>query len=241
MLLANQLQDLGDIKGTMYDFENSGDILAKHTHTEEDVHITIVARGKVKAQSHDWEQVATAGQIINFRPREPHEIIALEDNTRIFNIIKKHNGVVNETQQIIIPSGVPEVKIMAVSNVFTRLMTFANVGDVENGHTHTYNHATLVSSGSVRVAVYDNPEGAPISEKTFTAPSMIYIPKDKYHKLTSLEPNTVCACIHALRTIDEDIIDPAFLVEQLNGGNNIIANAIQNKYGKELKPFSDVV
>ena len=27
--------------------------------------------------------------MLNFRPDEPHEFIALEDNTRIFNIIKK--------------------------------------------------------------------------------------------------------------------------------------------------------
>ena len=92
MLLVNELNNLGDIKGKMYDFEKSGDVLTKHVHTENDVHITIVARGKIKAYSHDWEKDAVAGQLIDFRPGEPHEIMALEDNTRIFNIIKKHGG-----------------------------------------------------------------------------------------------------------------------------------------------------
>lgn len=88
MLLGKPLENLGAIRGVMYDFERSGDVLPKHNHTEGDVHITIVARGKIKAYSHDWELDAVAGQILDFRPGEPHEILALEDNTRIFNIIK---------------------------------------------------------------------------------------------------------------------------------------------------------
>jgi quercetin dioxygenase-like cupin family protein len=99
MLSVKPLENLGDIKGAIYDFEKSGDILPKHVHDEDTVHITIVARGKIKAYSHDWEKEAIAGQILDFRPNEPHEIMALEDGTRIFNILKKHNGVVNDYQQ----------------------------------------------------------------------------------------------------------------------------------------------
>lgn len=96
MLLVNQLENLGDIHGTMYDFEKAGDILPKHVHAESDVHITIVARGRLKAYSHDWEIEAGPGKLIDFRVGEPHELMALEDNTRIFNILKKHNGVSND-------------------------------------------------------------------------------------------------------------------------------------------------
>jgi quercetin dioxygenase-like cupin family protein len=97
MLLVNPL-NLGDIHGAIYDFEFAGDILPKHTHTENDVHITIVTRGKLKAYSHDWEKEAIAGQVIDFRVGEPHELMALEDNTRIVNIIKKHGGILNDTR-----------------------------------------------------------------------------------------------------------------------------------------------
>jgi quercetin dioxygenase-like cupin family protein len=89
MLLTKILENLGDIRGTIYDFEKSGDILGKHVHDETNVHITIVAKGKIKAYSHDWEIEAEAGRILDFRPHEPHEIMALEDNTRIVNIVKK--------------------------------------------------------------------------------------------------------------------------------------------------------
>lgn len=97
MLSVKPLENLGDIRGAMYDFEKAGDVLPKHNHDENTVHITIVSRGKLKAYSHDWETVAVAGQLLDFRPGEPHELMALEDNTRIFNIVKKHNGVSNDT------------------------------------------------------------------------------------------------------------------------------------------------
>lgn len=88
MLLVDPLANLGDIRGAMYTFEKAGDVLSKHNHTESDAHITIVARGKLKAYSHDWQLEAVAGQLLDFRAGEPHELMALEDNTRIFNIIK---------------------------------------------------------------------------------------------------------------------------------------------------------
>lgn len=100
MLSGKVLENLGDIKGTIYDFEVAGDILEKHVHDEENVHITIVAKGKIKAYSHDWEIEVPAGQMIDFRVGEPHEIMALEDNTRIFNILKKSSGTPNDYAKV---------------------------------------------------------------------------------------------------------------------------------------------
>jgi quercetin dioxygenase-like cupin family protein len=91
--------EFGDIRGVIYDFASAGDVLPKHNHTEDTVHITIVARGRIKTYSHDWEQEAGAGQIIDYRAGEPHEIMALEDNTRIVNIVKKHGGHVDDAEQ----------------------------------------------------------------------------------------------------------------------------------------------
>jgi quercetin dioxygenase-like cupin family protein len=88
MLSGKPLENIGALRGIMYDFEKSGDVLPKHNHTEETAHITIVARGRLKAYAHDWELEAIAGQLLNFRAGEPHELMALEDNTRIFNIVK---------------------------------------------------------------------------------------------------------------------------------------------------------
>jgi hypothetical protein len=100
-MLLDKSIEIGDLRGVMYDFEKVGDVLSKHNHTENDVHITIVARGKLKAYSHDWEKVIEAGQLVDFRPNEPHELMALEDNTRIFNIVKKYGGQSNDYQPAI--------------------------------------------------------------------------------------------------------------------------------------------
>lgn len=87
---------MGDIRGVIYDFEKAGDLLEKHNHDETNVHITIVAKGSIKAYSHDWEVVVPAGKIIDFPPNQPHEFMALEDDTRVVNILKNNRGAVND-------------------------------------------------------------------------------------------------------------------------------------------------
>jgi quercetin dioxygenase-like cupin family protein len=94
MLLTKPLPELGDLKGAIYDFELAGDILPRHSHTEENNHITIVCRGKIKAYADTWEREAAAGQILDFYVGEPHELKALEDNTRIVNVVKKMGGTI---------------------------------------------------------------------------------------------------------------------------------------------------
>lgn len=47
----------------------------------------------------------TTGQILDFRVGEPHALMALEDNTRIFNILKKYNGVPNDYNDVEVTDG----------------------------------------------------------------------------------------------------------------------------------------
>lgn len=100
----------------------------------------------------------------------------------------------------------PVVGIGCVANLYSRMMHFQKAGDVEVGHTHQFDHLTLLASGSLKVTV----DGV---ESTFVAPHMIYIHKDKVHELVALEDNTVAYCIHALRNGDgvDDILDPAMI------------------------------
>ena len=133
----------------------------------------------------------------------------------------------------------PEIKIIALSNVYSRLMHFLKKGDVENGHKHTYDHATLVSSGSVLVEVLDEFTNEPISSKPFTAPNMVFIHKDKIHRLTALENNTVCSCIHAIRTIEDEIVDSDFLIEPVwSQEKGEVRSLVQEKYNKEMLGFA---
>jgi hypothetical protein len=112
----------------------------------------------------------------------------------------------------------PEIKVIAVSNVFCRLMNFVKAGDVEHGHKHHYDHATLVSNGSVIFELLDD-EDQIISSREFIAPNMVFVSKDHKHRLIATSDNTVCSCIHALRDIEDEIIDPDFLITPFNSSS----------------------
>ena len=134
----------------------------------------------------------------------------------------------------------PQAKIVAISNVYTRLMHFVNKGDVEIGHSHTYDHATLLSSGSVLYEVLDKQDGNTVAAKEFKAPGYIFVEKDKFHRITALEDNTVCACIHALRTIDEEIVDPSMFIQPLERTyHGQIVEVVKEKTGMPFIPIAN--
>lgn len=104
----------------------------------------------------------------------------------------------------------PVVQIGCVANLFSRMMLFEKTGDTEVGHTHQFDHLTLLAKGKLKVTV----EG---KSTEFTAPHMIYIHKDKVHELEALTDETVAYCIHALRDKENnEILDPSMIPEGIN-------------------------
>lgn len=104
----------------------------------------------------------------------------------------------------------PTVHIGCVANLFSRMMRFEKAGDTEIGHTHQFDHLTLLAKGKLKVTV----EGV---STDFTAPHMIYIHKDKIHELEALTDETVAYCIHALRDKDNnEILDPSMIPNGVN-------------------------
>jgi quercetin dioxygenase-like cupin family protein len=96
----------------------------------------------------------------------------------------------------------PEIRMGYVADVWVRQMHFLNAGDVEMGHTHDFDHTTLLASGALSVKV----DGV-VTE--FKAPHMILIKAEYEHELTALEPNTVAYCVHAVRnTGGGDLVSP---------------------------------
>jgi len=88
-LQASELRT-GGLSGFVLTFEHSGDTLPMHDHTAADVHITVVARGRVRIHgptigSNDY----AAGAVIDFEAGHPHEIVAIDDNSRVVNIVKQ--------------------------------------------------------------------------------------------------------------------------------------------------------
>jgi quercetin dioxygenase-like cupin family protein len=117
----------------------------------------------------------------------------------------------------------PVVDIACVANLFSRMMHFKKVGDIEIGHTHQFDHLTLLAKGSLKVIV----DGA---ESVFKAPHMIYIHKDKVHELTALEDDTVAFCIHALRdgVGVGDIISPDNIPNGVTHARDIALSLVTN-------------
>ncbi len=104
----------------------------------------------------------------------------------------------------------PVIALGCVANLFSRMMRFTYAGDTEQGHTHNFDHLTLLAKGKLKVTV----EGMATE---FNAPQMIYIKADKNHELVALEDDTLAYCIHALRTKDgSDILDPAMIPAGVN-------------------------
>ena len=99
---------------------------------------------------------------------------------------------------------IPNSKISVVANTWIKQMHFVNAGDMNDGHTHIFDHQTLLGKGSVKVTV-----NGKVSE--FKAPTIIFIRAGFEHQIEALEDDTICYCIHAIRDGErvEDIIDPA--------------------------------
>ena len=66
----------------------------------------------------------------------------------------------------------PKSQLSLISNLWIKLMTFENAGDVNEGHKHAFDHPTLLVKGRLQVDV----DGA-VSE--FTAPHIIFIASNK--------------------------------------------------------------
>lgn len=97
----------------------------------------------------------------------------------------------------------PDIRMGYVADVWTRQMHFKQAGDVEHGHTHDYDHLTLLAHGSLRVTVNGQ-------STEFNAPHMILIKAQFEHELTALQDGTVAYCIHAVRghpeLVDESMV-----------------------------------
>lgn len=101
--------------------------------------------------------------------------------------------------------------IQVVDNVFVKMIPLSGVGDLVQGHAHTFDHITLLSVGKVLMR-HDN------GEKEFTAPCLIVTPKGITHQFENLADKSLICCIHAIRDGDDvdDVADPNITDAQAN-------------------------
>jgi quercetin dioxygenase-like cupin family protein len=142
----------------------------------------------------------------------------MEDKTLDVGLLEKSHYKRNEMIKE------PKIKLSMVSNLWIKLMTFENAGDVNEGHEHEFDHITLLTNGSLEVDVNG-------TKSTFTAPQIIYIQKKTIHTMTALEDNTTASCVVAIRDSErlEDIVDPDSVPKGINhftGENEIPAQIV---------------
>ena len=106
-------------------------------------------------------------------------------------------------------------------NIWVRSHTYRKAGDTNGGgHYHRFDHVTLLVSGAIRVEV----EGC--EPTRFVAPTFVIISKDKKHKITALEDNTVYYCVFALRDVDGEVTDI------YSGNNTPYHNMTDDEYNR---------
>lgn len=113
----------------------------------------------------------------------------------------------------------PDIKIAHIHGLFTRMMHFQNAGDIELGHTHQFDHATLVAHGSVLVRCRGK-------ETVFKAPQLIWIAAELTHELVAQEANTVCVCLHTSESSawGNDLVSPDMIPA---GSEEVFASRVE--------------
>lgn len=86
-------------------------------------------------------------------------------------------------------------------NIWVRQNYIPKAGVSSIGHTHHFDHVSLLVQGRVLVEV----DGC--EPKEFTAPTFIIIKKEYKHKFTALEDGALWFCVFALRDENGDVTD----------------------------------
>jgi hypothetical protein len=94
-------------------------------------------------------------------------------------------------------------KLGYFGNVFLREFKLG-LKEYNLGHTHEYDHVTLLAQGKVQVEIQGH------EPKIFEAPTYIVIDKNLRHRFLSLAENTVYYCIFALRNADGEVIEDIY-------------------------------
>ena len=94
---------------------------------------------------------------------------------------------------------VNSITIGLVKNVYVRMINLPTVGSEVKGHSHPYDHMTLLSSGSVQVTCEN-------LERHIVAPCIFLTGALKKHSFVATSNDTVLSCVHVLRDEHGEIL-----------------------------------
>lgn len=93
MALLSRPFSVSALSGTIYTLERTGDVFPVHTHGDADVHITIVAFGRLRCTGRPEIEgmiieAKPGGTVLDWNAGEPHGFIAETDGATLVNILK---------------------------------------------------------------------------------------------------------------------------------------------------------
>jgi hypothetical protein len=90
-------------------------------------------------------------------------------------------------------------------NVFIRPNVLENAGEYIDGHTHNFDHTSIVFTGAVRVT-QKTPDGNEFTQE-FHAPAHFLVKANYSHLIEALEDKTVVWCVYSHRNAQGDVIE----------------------------------
>ncbi len=89
-------------------------------------------------------------------------------------------------------------------NIFIRPSGRMDAGARTEGHTHNFDHTTIVFTGAVRVRA-KLPDGRELDQE-FVAPAHFLVRKDVRHEITAIMDGTEYWCVYSHRTPQGDVV-----------------------------------
>ena len=94
----------------------------------------------------------------------------------------------------------PEDVFFEVGNIFAKRILLPKKGDATIGHSHTFDHMTLVARGAVEIRVHG------LAGRAYRQDEIVMIEAGKHHAIIALEDNTALYCIHDTRGLAHDAL-----------------------------------
>lgn len=91
----------------------------------------------------------------------------------------------------------PTSRLTLYGGIYALTWSVKDAGTICPQHAHTFDHLSAIMAGAVRVEA----DGEDLGE--FRAPAFVKIAARTKHRFTTLEPDTVITCLHAVAEAED--------------------------------------
>lgn len=107
--------------------------------------------------------------------------------------------------------------LVCSDDIFVKSITLAKRGHFFPSHSHNFDHVSVVAAGHAAGYVAETEDGEYRKIGEFRRGQVVFIPKDRFHLIVALEPNTIWLCIHNTHGAIGDEIEQTLVKERVTG------------------------